>query len=236
MSRILTLTVALSGAFVLATTTGACTKEKSKKRAPAASKTTTNPATTKTPNQPAGQDVKPASGASILKEAAGAYEVDPVHSAAVVSVKHFGVSYLYVRFNKVTGNFKLDTQAEKSTAELHIDVDSLFSANKKRDVHLKSPDFLDAKQFPSIDFKSTAIASAGVNRYKVTGNLTLHGVTKPVTVNLEHVGAGVDPYKKFRTGFEGKVTIKRSDFGMKFMPGAIGDNVRIILAFEGVRS
>ena len=184
--------------------------------------------------------VKPAPTAtdkpSSLAAAGGDYEIDAIHSQVIFRLAHFGVSHQYGRFNKVTGSLTIDGRdPSKSRATVDIAAGSVFTADMKRDKHLKGPDFFDVKQFPSIKFTSTSVAAAGEGSYKVTGDLALHGVTKPVTIELDHIGSGKDPYGGYRSGFEGTFTIKRSDFGMSFMLEGIGDEVRLIVAIEAVR-
>ncbi|MEM9493214.1 MAG: YceI family protein, partial [Myxococcota bacterium] len=133
----------------------------------------------------------PAAGAASLADAAGDYSVDGVHSSVLFRAKHFGVAYLYGRFNKVEGTVKVDADPAKSEVQVKIATDSIFSGNKKRDDHLKGPDFLNTAQFPDLTFKSTAIKAADKpGMYEVAGELGLHGQTKPVTAMVEHTGAG----------------------------------------------
>ncbi len=165
------------------------------------------------------------------------YTIDPVHSAVIFRINHAGVSNFYGRFNGIEGSF---TVAEGGTGSVSvtIPVESVDTANEKRDDHLKGPDFFSAEQFPEITFKSDALKSVGGNKYEAKGTLTMHGVSKEVTVALERIGTK-DLGEKFgyRTGFEGTVTVKRSDFGMKYGidMGMLGDEVKLILGIEGLR-
>jgi polyisoprenoid-binding protein YceI len=164
------------------------------------------------------------------------YKVDPVHSSLVFRSKHFGVGYIFGRFNEFSGTFRLDDKnAANSAIEMEVKAGSIDTNFAKRDAHLKGPDFFNVKQFPTIAFKSTSFKKVDDAHYEVTGDLTLHGVAKPVTVKLERVGSGKDPMGTYRTGLETTFTIKRSDFDMKFMLEGIGDEVRITLAVEGMR-
>ncbi|MEZ4222751.1 MAG: YceI family protein [Polyangiaceae bacterium] len=175
---------------------------------------------------------KPAGATAELK---GSYKLDTAHSVVVFSAKHAGLSWTYGSFNKVDGKITIDEDLAKSSVELDIDANSLFTAVKKRDDHLKGPDFFNTKQFPNITFKSKEIKADGDN-YSVTGDLTLHGVTKPVTLTMNHVGHGDFPMdKSFRAGFEGTTTIKRSEFDMKNMLEAASDEVRLTIAIEAIR-
>lgn len=160
---------------------------------------------------------------------AQSYEVDGVHSAVTFSVNHLNITPFYGRFNTLEGKFNLD--GDKSTFSFTVPVESIDTVIKKRDEHLKSPDFFNAKQFPTITFKSTKVSHTnGV--YSVTGDLTLHGVTKPITVELKHLGnAEMQGVKK--TGLGTTFTIKRSEFGMGNMPQALGDEITLYVGIQG---
>ena len=167
------------------------------------------------------------------------YKVDPVHSALMFRVKHMNTSYAYGRFNAISGTFAIDSaDPAKSSFNFLIKADSVDTGNAGRDKHLTGPDFFNAKQFPMIGFKTKTIAAArsGTDSYEVTGDLTLHGVTKPITVVVVMTGTGKDMTGKAIAGIETRFTIKRSDFGMKGMMAAVGDEVQIALASEGVLS
>ena len=119
---------------------------------------------------------------------ADSYKVDPVHSSVVFSIKHFGVTDFYGDFKQISGTVTFDTaDPSKSSVELTVPVESLDTRNEKRDQHLKSPDFFNAKQFPAITFKSNKIEGSG-DTYKISGDLTIHGVTKPITVEFKKGG------------------------------------------------
>lgn len=162
------------------------------------------------------------------------YKIDNSHSAVMFRIKHLGVSYCYGRFNEVEGRISLAGD-EGNSLEVSIKADTIDSNDKKRDDHLRGPDFFNTKQFPTITFKSKEFKKTSENKYKVTGDLTLHGVTKSVSTELEHVGSGKDPWGGQRTGFEGSFEIKRSEYGINFMPGGLGEDVRILVAIEGIK-
>jgi polyisoprenoid-binding protein YceI len=144
------------------------------------------------------------------------------------------VGYIHGRFNEFSGTFAFADKGGELAVE--INASSVDTNNKARDAHLKGADFFNVKEFPKIAFKSTSVKTADGKNYDVTGDLTLHGVTKSVTVKLERIGTGKNPRSgQIITGFETTFTIKRSDFGMKFLLAGIGDDVRITLAIEGVR-
>jgi polyisoprenoid-binding protein YceI len=164
---------------------------------------------------------------------AASYKVDPVHSFVTLKVNHLGVSYVWGRFDGPEGTFVTDDG--KESFEAKVLTDKIDTGNPKRDQHLKSPDFFNAKQFPELTFKSaSAKKGGGENQYEVTGDLTVHGVTKSVTVTLTKVGEAHTPMGD-RAGFEGTFTIKRSDYGMSFMPGAVGDEITVYVGMEGVK-
>ena len=164
------------------------------------------------------------------------YQVDPVHSAAVFRIKHLGITYLYGRFNDLSGTLKIDDKTPaNSVVEVYAKTKSIDTFNSERDNHLRSPDFFDAKKFDIISFKSKSFTKVSIDVYEVTGDLALHGVTRPLTVKVQRTGSGKDPWGGFRIGYETTFTIKRSDFGMSFMMEGVGDEVRIILSIEGIR-
>lgn len=175
-------------------------------------------------------------GLAAPASAADTYLVDGSHSSIVFRIRHLNVSWFYGRFNKVTGQFRVDeANPAGSSIQLEIDADSVDTANQRRDQHLKSPDFFNAVEFPKITFRSKQVRKADEGVFEVTGDLTLHGVTREVTVRAEHVGTGPGQRGEQRAGFEAVFTIKRSDFGMSFMQGPLGDEVRLVISLEGVR-
>lgn len=164
------------------------------------------------------------------------YEVDPDHSAVFFRIKHLDIAYVYGRFNNLSGTLKIDDQTPaNSVVEIYAKTENVDTFQPQRDDHLRSPDFFDAKKFPVIWFKSTSFTKASKDMYEVTGDLSLHGVTRPLTAKVQQTGSGKDPWGGFRIGFETTFTIKRSDFGMNFMREGVGDNVRIMLSIEGIR-
>jgi polyisoprenoid-binding protein YceI len=175
-------------------------------------------------------------GASSLPvRSADTYQVDTTHSSMVFRVKHLGLANFYGRFNAISGSFTLDDDAAKNTFQIQIQTDSVDTANAKRDQHLKSLDFFNSKQFPTITFKSTQVKKSGDASFDVTGDLTLHGVTKPVTAKVTKTGSGVNQAKKPAVGAEAELNIKRSDFGMSFMLEGLGDDIFIIVSLEAFR-
>jgi polyisoprenoid-binding protein YceI len=166
--------------------------------------------------------------------AADEYSVDASHSAVVFRISHAGLSWVYGRFNDVSGDFKIDPDAGSCAFELQIKTDSVDTGNKQRDNHLRSPDFFNVKQYPMISFKSTAVKPIE-DGYEVTGDFTLHGVTKSITFALKG-GRTIEMMGKRRTGYSTELTLKRSEYGMEDrMPGFIGDVVHVAVSFEGVK-
>jgi polyisoprenoid-binding protein YceI len=159
------------------------------------------------------------------------YKVDPVHSFALFRVHHFNAGNVWGRFNEPAGEFTLDqADPSKDTFTVELKVSKLDTGNAKRDSDLQGPDWFNARQFPTITFKSTAVKKGEGNMLDVTGDLTIHGVTKSVVVAVEVTGVAGQ-----RAGAEGTVTVKRSDFGMKAMPSGVGDEVKLIVAVEGMK-
>ena len=163
-------------------------------------------------------------------------KVDPVHSSSAFRIIHAGAAPFWGRFNEPNGTFTLDeSDPTKSSFTIELKADNVDTANAKRDAHLKSPDFFNAKQYPSITFKSTSVKKGEGNKLEVAGDLTMHGVTKPITAAVELTGKGEFPKGTPRAGVEATMTVKMSDFEIKGMPGALSDDVKVIVSLEGVR-
>ena len=174
--------------------------------------------------------------AAIGAQAADSYAIDPVTSSAVFRVKHFNVAYFYGTFNAVEGSLTWDQATPaNSKVEVIVQAASVDSRNEKRDAHLANPDFFDAKQFPVLKFTGSSFKALEAARYEVTGEFTMHGVTKPLTITVTKTGEGKDPKGAQRIGFETTFTVKRSDFGMDKMLENIGDEVTVIFSTEGIR-
>lgn len=167
--------------------------------------------------------------------AADDYVFDLVHSSVSFKARHLDISWIHGRFNEVEGKFSLDrNDAGKSQFELSIKADSVDTGNKQRDKHLRQPDYFDAKQFPTLNFKSSAV-KAIKGGYEVTGDFTMHGKSKKITITLMG-GKEIEWKGTKRVGFSTEFTLKRSDFG--FDPtqiGPIGDEAVILIDFEGTR-
>jgi polyisoprenoid-binding protein YceI len=167
--------------------------------------------------------------------AADEYAYDLVHSSVSFKARHLDISWIHGRFNEVDGKFSLDREnPSKSKFELTIKTDSVDTANKARDEHLRQPDYFDTKQFPTIEFKSTS-TKAVAGGYEVTGDFTMHGTTKKITIVLKG-GKEMEFKGMKRVGFSTELSLKRSDFGFdKNAIGPIGDEALIIIDCEGVR-
>ncbi|MCS7264853.1 MAG: YceI family protein [Armatimonadetes bacterium] len=169
---------------------------------------------------------------------ADTYEVDPAHSFAIfrcLNVAQANSVFVYGRFTDIKGRIVVDKDLAKSSVEITINAESLDTGVPDRDRHLRSPDFLNTRQFPTITFKSKKIEAAGKNRYRVTGDLTLHGVTRPITITVTKVGEGKNFKGMSVIGFETTFTIKRSDFGMKGLMNVAADEVTLTIAIMGIR-
>ena len=175
-----------------------------------------------------------ASGATV-SHAADEYDYDLVHSSITFKARHLDISWIHGRFNQVDGKFILDRQdPTKSSFKLVVKADSVDTGNAARDEHLRQPDYFDTKQFPTIEFKSTKVKAIN-GGYEVTGDFTMHGTTKPVTLTLMG-GKELDWKGVKRVGFSTEVKLKRSDFGFdKSAIGPIGDEAIILIDCEGMR-
>lgn len=167
--------------------------------------------------------------------AADEYDYDLVHSSVSFKARHLDISWIHGRFNDVSGKFSLDREdPSKSTFSLTIKTDSIDTANKGRDEHLRQPDYFDTKQFPTIEFRSTRVKAID-GGYEVTGDFTMHGTTKQIM--LTFMGGMEHQFKKVkRVAFSTKLSLKRSDYGFdKNAIGPIGDKALIMIDCEGVR-
>ena len=180
----------------------------------------------------------PAPGAPAGEELSGSYAADAVHSSVVFSTMHMGVVPFWGRFNTVSADIQFNEKdITQSRVSVEIPADSIDTNNGKRDDHLKSPDFFSAKEFPLITFESKSVKGKQ-DALEITGDLTMHGVTKSITAKGRHVGSGSSPFGDFRAGFEARFTVKPADFGFAFMkndPDALGPEVEVVLSLECVQ-
>ena len=166
---------------------------------------------------------------------AGSYKIDPGHTNVMFSVSHLGFSNLVGRFNKMEGDISLNPKGN-SKVTVNIKTASVDSNHDKRDTHLRGPDFFNVKQYPVMKFVSDKVSyNAKGEPVEVSGKLSLHGKTKSVTLAVTPIGAGKDPWGGYRIGYDATTTIKRSDFGMNYMQGGIGDDIQITLNIEAIK-
>lgn len=145
------------------------------------------------------------------------WQIDATHSQATFSVKHMMISTVKGHFEVLSGQLELDEQhPENSWVEAQVDVASINTRDAKRDGHLRSPDFFDVEKYPTITFKSTKVTPLGNNEYRVTGNLTLHGITKEETFHAEYSGQVKDLYGMQRAAFNITGKINRKDYGLNW--------------------
>ncbi len=167
--------------------------------------------------------------------AAETYDLDLAHSSFYFHIGHAGVSRTHGRFNEARGTITADPANPANTSfDIAINATSVDTGNEKRDNHLRSPDFLDVKQFPAMTFKSTKVEKAE-DGLTVTGNLTIHGQTRSITLTMKGGTVTEMPPGVKRIGYTGEFTINRSDYGMDKMLNAVSDDVVIAVSFEGTR-
>jgi polyisoprenoid-binding protein YceI len=170
-----------------------------------------------------------------IKAIAADYKVDPTHSFINFKVSHLGFSWLLGRFNKLSGELNFDpTDPQASTITVLIDTTSLDSNHSERNIHLKGEKYLDVETYPEAKFVSTSYRGSEQGG-TLSGKLTLHGVTNDIKFDIKKVGEGDDPWGGYRAGFEGSITLKRTDFGMESNLGPLANDVYLDLFIEGVR-
>jgi polyisoprenoid-binding protein YceI len=181
-----------------------------------------------------------AASSSAPTSAAEMYDLDTSHMSIVFSCSHMNMSYTYGIFRKADGRFMLDrTNPAGCRFQMTIDASSIDTNQPQRDQHLKSPDFFNVAQFPSITFESTSVAQGSSQQgvvYQVTGNLTMHGVTKQIVLPMQMLGEGKSPDGSYHAGFMTQFTLNRSDFGMDKLLNMVGDPIGITVSFEGKRA
>jgi polyisoprenoid-binding protein YceI len=146
-----------------------------------------------------------------------AWEIDPSHSEVMFSVKHAMVTTVRGQFNVISGQLHIDEQhPENSWVEAQADASSIDTRDERRDGHLRSPDFFDVQNYPTLTFKSTKVEPVGDNEYNVYGDLTIRGVSKPVVFKAEYNGQVKDPWGLPRAGLSAKTKINRDDWGLNW--------------------
>jgi polyisoprenoid-binding protein YceI len=159
------------------------------------------------------------------------WDLESSHTSVYFKISHADTSFVYGRFNDVAGQFTL---GDDPSFELTVQANSIDTNNEKRDNHLRSPDFFNVKQFPRITFSSTRVQKT-TEGYAVTGDLTLHGTTREITVPLTDMGQTELPPGTVRHGFDTQFTLDRSDYGMDNMLNVVGDEVTLMISFEGIK-
>jgi polyisoprenoid-binding protein YceI len=163
----------------------------------------------------------------------GSWQIDPNHSAAQFSVRHLGVSTVRGAFTKVSGMAKYDADPAKVSLDATIDANSVDTRVEMRDNDLRSPHFLDVQKYPTITFHSKRANAAGTGKLQITGDLTIHGVTKEVVLDVDGPSAPIkDPWGNQRIGASATTKINRQDFGVSGGSGAVGDEITITIDTE----
>jgi polyisoprenoid-binding protein YceI len=165
------------------------------------------------------------------------WQIDPMHSAAQFSVRHLGISTVRGAFTKVSGSVTYDAaNPSKDSLQATIEAASLDTRVEMRDKDVRGPNYLDVEKYPTITFKSKKVESAGSGKLKVTGDLTIHGVTKEVTLDVDGPSAPVkDPWGNQRMGASATTTVNRMDYGVAGGKGMVGDDLSITLDIEMTR-
>ena len=175
-------------------------------------------------------------GSTALMAADYVIDTKGAHASIKFRVQHLGYSWLYGRFNEFDGKFSYDEAApEKSSIEVNIKTNSVDSNHAERDKHLRGDDFLDVDKYPQAKFISTSFTQGKDGKGTLKGNLTLHGITKPVEIAVQSIGEGKDPWGGYRAGFEGTTKFAMADFGILKDLGPKSKDVEMILSLEGVR-
>jgi len=165
--------------------------------------------------------------------------IDPDHSVAAFVIKHMMVANVRGQFNKISGTIHFDpADLGKSSVKVSIDASDIYTGIQKRDNHLRSPDFFDTATYPHIIFKSTKVEGDGGNKFKVNGDLTIHGITRQVTFDVEYSGPEKSPYGETSMGFTATAMVNREDYGLLWNVALesggvmIGKDVRILIDIE----
>lgn len=176
------------------------------------------------------------------QSAVSTWAIDPAHSVVELAVKHMMFSTVKGQFPNVAGTITLDeSNLANSSVSAQIDAASITTRESNRDAHLRSADFLDVENFPSITFESTGVVPRGHNSFIIVGNLTLRGVTQEVTLEAELAGKGTDPWGGQRAGFTASTSISRKEFGLTWNQGLeaggvlVSDQVKISLEIQATQ-
>lgn len=170
---------------------------------------------------------------------AAEYAVDPSHSSALFRVHHLGASYVYGMMPEVEGTITFDpSSADGNKAQITVKTETLSTFNERRDNHLKSPDFFNTKQFPTITYTSKSWKKVDDHTFEVSGDITLLGVTKPLTATVKYTGTGKNQRGQELVGFETTFVLDRTQFGMTYgvaETGGLGKEATVTLAVEAIR-
>ena len=173
---------------------------------------------------------------ALTKAAEYLIDTKEAHAFIQFRIRHLGYSWLLGRFNDFEGHFTYDRrEPEASRVEVTIRTASIDSNHAERDKHLRGEDFLDVDRYPEARFVSTSYKENDDDTATLKGDLTLHGVTRPITIDVEHIGHGPDPWGGYRRGFAGSATLRLSDFGVDYDLGPAAREVELFLSVEGIR-
>lgn len=163
------------------------------------------------------------------------YKIDPTHSFIDFKIQHLGISWMHGRFNTLSGTLSYDSNSPNdSQIMLDIDPASIDTNHAERDKHLRSDDFLDVQKHPEASFKSTSFVANEAGG-ALSGQLTLHGVSKDITIDIEKTGEGKDPWGGYRVGFAGTTELVRADFGIGYNLGPASETMQMQFTIEGIR-
>lgn len=177
-----------------------------------------------------------------LRELNGTYAIDPTHSRLGFVTRHAMVTKVRGSFNEFEGTARTGANLQDASIEVTAQIASIDTRNADRDGHLRTNDFFAADQFPTLTFRSTEVSAVDDDTLRVNGDLTIRGVTKPVTIDFEFGGVATDPYGNERIGFEGSTTINRKDFGMEFNAGLetggvlVGEKITLEIEISAVKN
>ncbi|WP_037582476.1 YceI family protein [Phaeacidiphilus oryzae] len=194
-------------------------------------------------NQTTATASTPAAAGPDLSALTGDYTVDPSHTTLGFVARHAMVTNVKGSFTDFTGTLHLDgTDPSKSTASFDVQMASIETGSPDRDGHLKSADFFKIDEFPTMTFRSTSAESLGGEDYRITGDLSILGTTKPISIDLEYSGAAKDPFGNERVGFEGTATINRSEWGLSWNAALetggvlVSDKIKLTFDISAIRN
>jgi polyisoprenoid-binding protein YceI len=169
-------------------------------------------------------------------QGAEALDLDRAHSYMFFKVQHLGVAHSYGRFNDISGSIRFDAAHPANCRFIFsVAAASVDTGNDKRNAHLRSTDFFNVAEYPTITFESRSVKALTPDYFEVTGDVTLLGTTRSVTAQVVQTGAGMDPWGNYRRGFETSFSLSRSKFGMDYLLQLVSDTVELTLSVEGTR-